>query len=134
MGFEPNDVITRKTFMDGPLRNIRGKVQEGARPRTYQEGKRRGNEVVGPDGHLLKSYEEGSLDLQIQPLQEELLEITRSNAGIVDALKRMTVSQKIEPSAKVIEGNPSVGHPTTLSLRFRNRKYYDFCKMGGHTE
>jgi hypothetical protein len=41
MGFEPNDVMTRKTFMDGLLPNIRGKLQEGARPRTYQEAKRR---------------------------------------------------------------------------------------------
>ena len=83
MGFEPNDVITRKTFMDGPLRNIRGKVQEGARPRTYQEDKRRAEEVVGPDGHLFKSYGEGSLNLQIQLLQEELQKIKRSNAELV---------------------------------------------------
>ena len=46
----------------------------------------------------------------------------------------MTVSQKIESSAKAIEANPSAGPPTTLSLRSRNRKYCDFCKMEGHTE
>jgi hypothetical protein len=66
MGFEPNDVITRKTFMDGLLLNIRGKLQEGARPRTYQEAKRRAKEVIGPDRHVLKSYGQGSLYLQIQ--------------------------------------------------------------------
>ena len=120
--------------MDGLLPYIPGKLQEGARPRTYQEAKRRAKEVVGPDGYLLKSYGEGSLNLQIQLLQEELLEINRSNAELVDALKRMTVSQKIESSAKAIEANPSAGPPTTLSLRSRNRKYCDFCKMEGHTE
>jgi hypothetical protein len=41
MGFEPNDVITRKTFMDRLLPKIRGKLEEGARPRTYEEAKRR---------------------------------------------------------------------------------------------
>jgi len=96
MCFEPNDVITRKTFMDGLLPNIRGKLQEGARPRTYQEAKRRAEEVVGPDRHALKSYGQGNLYLQIQLLKEELLEIKRSNAEVVDALKRMTVTQKIE--------------------------------------
>jgi hypothetical protein len=134
MDFEPNYVITRKTFMDGLLPNIRGKLQEGARSRTYQEAKRRAKEVVGPDGHLLKSNGEESLNLQIQLLQEELLEIKRSNAELVDAFKRMTVSQKIESSAKAIEANPSAGPPTTLSLRSRNRNYCDFCKMEGHTE
>ena len=134
MASEPSDVITRETFMDGLLPNIRGKVQEGARPRTYQEAKRRAEEVVGPYGHLLKSYGEGSLNLQIQLLQEELLEIKRSNAELVDALKRMTVRQKIESLSKAIESNPSTGPPTTLSLRSRNRKYCDFCKMEGHTE
>jgi len=134
MSFEPNDAITRKTFMDGLLPNIRGKQQEGARPRTYQEAKRRVQEVVGPDGHLLKSYGEGSLNLQIKLLQEELLEIKRSNAELLDALKRMTLSQKIESSATAIEANPSAGPPTTLSLRSRNREYCDFCKMEGHAE
>jgi len=120
MDFEPNDVISRKTFMDGLLPNIRGKLGEGARPRTYQEAKRRAKEVVGPNGHFLQSYGEGSLNLQIQLLQEELLEIKRSNAELVDSLKRMTVSQKIESSANAIEANPSAGPPTTLSLRSRN--------------
>ena len=46
----------------------------------------------------------------------------------------MTVTQKIEPSAEAIEANHSAGPPTTLSLRSRNRKYCDFCKMEGHTE
>ena len=53
MGFENNDIITRKTFMDGLSPNIQGKLQEGARPRTYQEAKRRAKEVIGLDGHLL---------------------------------------------------------------------------------
>jgi hypothetical protein len=89
--------------MDGLLPNIPGKQQEGARPRTDQEAKRRAKEVVGPDGHLLKSYGEGRLKLQIQLIQEEFLEIKRSNAELVDAFKRMAVSQKIESSAKAIE-------------------------------
>ena len=120
--------------MDGLFPNIRGKVQEGARLRTYQVAKRRAEEVVGPDGHLLKSYPEESLNLQIQVLHEELLQIKRSNAELVDALKRMTVRQKIESLSKAIESNPSTGPPTTLSLRSRNRKYCDFCKMEGHIE
>jgi hypothetical protein len=128
MSFEPNDVITRKTFMDGLLPNIRGKLQEGARPRTYQE---RAKEVVSPDGHLLKRNGEGIVNLQIQLLQEEPLEIKRSKAEFVDALKRMIFSQKIESSAKSIEANPSAGPPTTLSLRSQYRKYCDFCKMEG---
>ena len=57
---------------------------------------KRVQEVVGPDGNL-----------QIQLLQEELLEIKRSKAELVDALERMNVSQKIEPSAKAIEANSS---------------------------
>jgi len=134
MGFEPHDVITRKTFMDGLLPNIRGKLQEWARPRTYQDSKRRAKEVVGPYGHLLKSYGEGSFKLQIQLLQEELLEIKHSNAELVDAFKRTTVSQKIEPSAKAIEAKLSAGPLAALSVRSLNRKYCDFCKMEGHTE
>ena len=55
--------------MDRLLPNIRGKLQEGARPRTYQEAKRRAKEVVSLDGHLPKSYGEGSLNLQIRLLQ-----------------------------------------------------------------
>jgi len=46
----------------------------------------------------------------------------------------MTVTQKIESSAKAIEANPATGPPTTLSSRSRNRKYCDFCKIEGHTE
>ena len=98
------------------------------------KAKRRAKEVVCPDGLLLKISGDGSLNLKIQLLQEELLEIKRSSAGLVDAHKRMTVSQKIESSAKAIQANPSTGPPTTLSLRSRNRKYCDFCKMEGHTE
>jgi hypothetical protein len=41
MGFEPHDISTRKTFMDGLLPNIRGKHQEVATPSTYQEAKMR---------------------------------------------------------------------------------------------
>jgi hypothetical protein len=77
MVFEPDDVITRKTFMDGLFPNIRGKIQERTRPMTYQEATRRAKEVVGPDGHLLKSFVEQSLNLQIQLLQEVLFEIKR---------------------------------------------------------
>jgi hypothetical protein len=125
MASEPSDVITRETFMDGLLPNIRGKAQEA---------KRRAKQVVGPYGHLLKSCGEGIFKLQIQVLQEELLEIKRSNAKLVDALKRTTVSQKIDSSAKAIEANPSTGPIYTLSLRSRNRKYCHFCKMEGHAE
>ena len=49
MGFEPHDVVIRKTFIDGLLPNIRGKFEEGARPRTYQEAKRRAREVIRRD-------------------------------------------------------------------------------------
>ena len=75
MGFETNDVINRKTFMDGLLLKIQVKLQEGARPIKRL---RRAKEVVDPDGNLFKSYGEGSLNLQRQLLQEELLEIKRS--------------------------------------------------------
>jgi len=100
--------------MDGLLPNIRGKLEEGTRPRTYQQAKRRAREVVGRDERLLKSYRKGSLNLQIQLLQEELLEIKCSNAELGDALKRMTVSQKIEPFTKSIDANSSAGPQTTL--------------------
>jgi hypothetical protein len=75
MGFEFNDVISRKTFMDELLPNIREKLQKGATRRTYQKAKRKAKKVVGPDGHLLQSYGEGSLNLQVQVLQEKLFEI-----------------------------------------------------------
>jgi hypothetical protein len=112
------------------LPNIRGKLQEEARLRTYQEAKTRAKEVAGYDRHL-KSYGERSLNVQIQLLQEKLLEIKRSSAELADVLKRMTVSKKIESSAKSIEANPSTKPPTTLSLRSRTRKCCDFCKTGG---
>lgn len=47
-------------------------------------------------GGQLKSYEEGSLNLQIQLLKEEVLEIKRSNAELVDDLKRVSVSHAIQ--------------------------------------
>ena len=106
--------LQEKLSWMGSCPEIQGKIQEGSRSRTYQEAKRRAQEVVGPDGHLLESYGEGSLNLQIQLLQGELLEIKRSSAELVDSLKRMTFSQKIESSAKAIEANPSTGPPTTL--------------------
>jgi hypothetical protein len=74
--------------MDGLLPNIRGKLEKGTRPRTYQQAKRRAREVVGRDERLLKSYRKGSLNVQIQLLQEELLEIKRSNAELGDAQKK----------------------------------------------
>jgi hypothetical protein len=49
MGFEHNDLNTRKIFMNGLLPNIRAKLQEGARPRTYQEAKTRAKEASAPD-------------------------------------------------------------------------------------
>jgi hypothetical protein len=114
MGFEPNYVITRKTFIDGLLPNIRGKLQDEVGQRTYQEAKRGAKEADSHDRHLIKSYGEGSLNLQIQLLQEGLLEIKRSNAELVDDFKRMIVSQKIDSSENAIEVNPSAGPPTTL--------------------
>jgi len=125
--------LQEKLSWMGSCPEIQGKIQEGSRSRTYQEAKRRAQEVVGPDGHLLKIYGERKLNLQIELLQEDLLEIKRSNAELVDALKRMTVSQKIESSAKAIE-LALLGPPTILSLRSRTRKHCDFCKMKGHTE
>jgi hypothetical protein len=59
--FEPNDVITRKTFMDG----------------LFPRPERKSKEVVGPDRYLLKSHGEGSFNLQI-----ELLEIKRSDGNL----------------------------------------------------
>jgi hypothetical protein len=90
--------------------------------------------VVGPNGHLLKSDREGNLNLHIQLLQEEFLDIKRSNAELVEALKRMTVNQYMKPSAKAVEVNLSSGPPKTLSLKTRTRKYCDFRKMEGHTK
>jgi len=49
MTFEPHDVITRQTFMDGLLPNIRWKLQEAARHRTCQEAEKRAKEVIGLD-------------------------------------------------------------------------------------
>ena len=46
----------------------------------------------------------------------------------------MTVCQKMESSAKAIEGNPSTEPPSTLSLQSRTRKYCDFCNTERHTE
>ena len=105
------------------------KTTRSSKTKVLSKAKRRAKEVVCPDGLLLKISGDGSLNLKIQLLQEELLEIKRSSAELVDAHKRMTVRQKIKSSAKAIEANPSTGPPTTLSLRSRNRKYCDFCKM-----
>jgi hypothetical protein len=49
MSFDPNDVITRQTCMDRLLPTMPEELQQGARPRTYQHGKRRAKEVVCRD-------------------------------------------------------------------------------------
>jgi len=65
MSFEPNDVITRNIFTVAFSRIFEGNLEN-------------------PDGYLLKSNGKRSLNLQIKPFQEELLEINRSNAELVD--------------------------------------------------
>ena len=73
VGFQPNCAITRKSFMDGLLPNIRGKLQEGARSRTTKT-QRRAKHVLDPDGHLLESYGKVRLNLEMQLVQEDVLE------------------------------------------------------------
>jgi hypothetical protein len=85
--------------MDVILPNFGGKLREGARPRTNQEAKRRGRKVVGPDAYLIKSYGKGSLNFQVEALQEEVLEVDHSNADFLNALERMTFSENIDSSS-----------------------------------
>jgi len=61
--------------------------------------------MIVPDRHLLHSYGECGLIVQIQLLQKELFEIKRSDGEIVCALKEMRVTGKIESSNKAIEAN-----------------------------
>jgi hypothetical protein len=75
----------------------------------------------------------GSINIQIQLLQEELLEIKRSNAELDDAFKRMAVKRlSLQPRLSMLTLLRDL-----LSLFLQDLKLKStaiFCKMKGHTE
>jgi len=54
LGLLQNDIITKKTFLDGLLKLIREKIKDGPKPRTCLKAKRRVKDVVKDDGLSVK--------------------------------------------------------------------------------